>query len=148
MVQPMSTPPPTAPPPSQPAQNPMATHVKVIAVLEIVWGALMAIGALLALFIFTTGSALFQSAAEEEAEAQWLADASLGLGILIAVILGTLAVIGLLGGVKLLKHKRLGKTLTFVSAALALLNFPVGTAFGVYAFVILTRPETDQLLVD
>lgn len=152
MVQPMPTPPPgypPNPPPGQPqAENPMATHVKVVAILEIVWGALMAIGAVFALFVFTTGAALFQTASEEAEEAEWLAGASLGLGLIIALVLGTLAAIALVGGVKLLNHKRLGKTLTFVSAALSLLNFPVGTAYGIYAIVILTRPETERLLVD
>lgn len=148
MVQPMPTP-PASPPPGQPqAENPIAVHVKVVAILEIVWGVLAAIGALGALFVFTTGAALFQTAAEEAQEAEWLAGASLGLGLLIAAVLGTLAAIAFVGGIKLLHHRRLGKTLTFVSAAVSLLNFPVGTAYGVYAFVILTRPDTERLLVE
>lgn len=129
----------------QPATaNPMAIHVKVIAILELVWGVVAAIGALFAVFIFSTGAALFRSSGEPEAE--WLADASAGLGFLIAAVLVTLSVIAILGGVKLLGHKRSGKTLTFVSAALSLISFPIGTAFGIYAFIILTRPDTDRLL--
>ena len=128
------------------AENPMAIHVKVIAILELVWGVLAAIGALFAVFIFTTGAALFRSSGEEEAE--WLATASASLGFIIAAVLVTLAVIAILGAVKLLAHKRSGKILTFVSAALSLVSFPIGTAFGIYAFIILTRPDTDRLLAN
>jgi hypothetical protein len=127
-------------------ENPMAIHVKVIAILELVWGVLAALGALFAIFVFSTGAALFRSTGD--AETEWLANASAGLGFVIAAILGTLAVIAILGAVKLLGHKRSGKTLTFVSAAISLISFPIGTAFGIYAFIILTRPDTDRLLTN
>jgi hypothetical protein len=125
----------------------MATHLKVIAVLEIVFGSLAAIGAVFVLFIFTVGSAAINDS-EGQGTPEWVAGAAAGMGVLIGGILGIVAVIAIVGGVKLLAHKRSGKILTFVSAALALLNIPFGTAFGIYAIVILTRPETDSLLVD
>lgn len=125
----------------------MATHVKVIAVLEIVFGSLAAIGALAVLFIFTVGSAAIDDS-ESQGTPEWVAGAAASMGVLIGGILAVVAVIAILGGVRLLGHKRSGKILTFVAAALALINFPFGTAFGIYAIVILTRPETDQLLVD
>lgn len=138
-----------APPPQQQptGPNPMATHVKVIAVLEIVFGALAAIGALFVLFIFTVGSAAINDS-ESQGTPEWVAGAAASLGFLIAALLAAIAVISILGGLKLLAHKRSGKVLTFIAAGLALLNFPFGTAFGIYAIVILTRPDTDRLLVE
>jgi hypothetical protein len=130
-----------------PAENPMAIHVKVIAILELVWGILAAIGAVFAVFVFSAGSALFRSVGEQPG-AGWLADVSAALGFLITAVLVALAVVAILGATRLLALKRSGRTLTYVSAALSLLSFPIGTAFGIYAFVILTRPDTDRLLAN
>lgn len=49
-----------------------------------------------------------------------------------------------LAGVGLLQGKPWGRPLGFVAGALSLLNFPVGTALGVYAFWVLTRPEVER----
>lgn len=143
----MSPPAPSAPNLADPAQNPMATHLKVVAVLEIVWGALAAIGAVVVLFVFTVGSAVLRDARNQGAPT-WLSGAAAGLGLILAAIIGTLAVLALLGGTRLLKMRRSGKVLTYVVAALSLLNLPIGTAYGIYAFVILSNAKTDALLVN
>jgi len=136
-----------APPGAMPTANPMATHVKVVAVLEIVWGALAAIGALFLLFIGSVGAAILRSAQSDGAPG-WLAGAAGGLFLILAVVVGALATLAILGGTKLMAHKRSGKAITFVVAILSLLSFPIGTAYGIYALIILTREDTDRLLVD
>lgn len=128
-------------------QNSMAVHVKVVAVLEVIWGVLAAIAAVFVLFIFTVGSAVLKDA-EGSGAPSWLAGAAAGLGLIIAAIVGALAVLALVGGTRLLKLRRSGKVFTYIVAALSLINFPVGTAFGVYAFIILSNQKTDQLLVN
>lgn len=149
-----STPPPAAqptawqmsPPPAGAAQgeNPMAVHLKVVAILEIVWGALAALGAVIVLLIFSVANAATRAGGAPAFVPHLLAS----LGILIAVVLGGLAALAIVGGSKLLHRKRSGKTITFVVAILSLLSFPIGTAYGVYALIILTRDDTDRLLVD
>jgi hypothetical protein len=124
--------------------NPMAAHVRIIAILEIVWGFLVAFAGLAVLLLVALSSALTSGAGAPGFVPGIIAS----FGLLILIPLAALAVVALLGGFRLLARRRSGRTLTYVSAALSLLSFPIGTAFGVYAFVILTRPDTDRLLVE
>lgn len=134
-------------PPQAAAENPMAIHVKVIAILQLIWGIAVAIGAVFVLFAFTVGTAAI-SDSEQYGTPDWVAGAAASLGFLIAGILAGLAIVAILGSTRLFAHRRSGRVLTYISAGLSLLNFPIGTAFGIYAFVILTRPDTDRLLVN
>jgi hypothetical protein len=135
------------PPPQAQTENPMAIHVKVIAILQLVWGIAVAVAALFVLFFFTVGSAAIDDS-EQYGTPEWVAGAAASLGFLVAALLAGLAAVAILGSTRLLAHRRSGRVFTYISSALALLNFPIGTAFGIYAFVILTRPDTDRLLVD
>lgn len=135
-VPPQQVPPQTA--------NPMAPHVKVVAVLEIVWGFLLVFAGLLILLMVVLSSVLSSGAGAPG----FVPGIIVSFGLLILAFVAALATVAVLGGFRLLKHRRSGRTLTYVSAALSLLSFPVGTAFGVYAFIILTRPETEQLLAN
>ena len=130
--------------PGQPAQNPMLTHVKVVAILEIVWGVLAAIAAVFFLFAFGVATAVTGGAGAPSFVPGFLA----GMGIFLGLLIGALAALAIVAGMKLLKHQRSGRMMTYIVAAISLVSFPIGTAFGVYAFIILTRPDTDRLLVD
>jgi hypothetical protein len=48
-------------------------------------------------------------------------------------------------GVGLLKFRPWTRSLGAIIAILELLNFPIGTVFGVYALWVLLSPEADQL---
>lgn len=126
------------------AENPMSTHLKVIAILEMVWGVLAALGALVFFFIFSIGTA----ATKAGGAPGFVPGIIASFGLIFVVIAAGLAALALTGGIKLLNRKRSGKTLTFIVAVLSLISFPIGTAFGVYTLIILTRPDTDRLLVD
>jgi hypothetical protein len=140
------TPPAAASPPPapEPVHNPMATHLKVIAVLEIVWGVLAAVGALFILMAFSIGAGVTGSVGAPGFVPGLIAT----FGVFLVVLVGGLAALALVGGTRLLKLRRSGKVPTYITAALSLLSFPIGTAFAVYAFIILTRPDTDRLLVN
>ena len=133
------------PPAWQPAptgtENPMAIHVKVIAILFLVFGAFAAIGAFVVLTMFTMGAGLFA-----ESGADGLAGVIAGFGVFLAVFVAAFAVLYILAGTFLLKRKRAGKGWGIAAAVPSLLSFPIGTAIGVYALVILTRADTDRLL--
>ena len=122
-------------------QNPMALHVRIIAIIYLVFGALAAIGTLVVLVAFFSGAGLFASE-DEGGIAGFLA----ALGLFLALLVAAFAVMYLMAGRMLLKHRRAGKTWGIVAAIPSLFSFPVGTALGIYAMVILTRPETEQLL--
>jgi hypothetical protein len=125
------------------AENPMAIHVKVIAILFLVFGGFAAIGALLVLGSFLVGAGIFA-----EGDAGGFAGFLAALGIFLFVVVAAFAVLYLVAGMLLLKHRRSGKGWGIAAAVPSLLSFPIGTAVGVYALVILTRPDTERLLVN
>jgi len=121
----------------------VTTHVKVIAVLFIVFGAMSALVALLAPLGLGVLATLVGRSGDQDAA---VGATVLGLaGVLITVIAGVKAVLNLVTGWGLLKLKPWARIAGIVMAALNLLSFPLGTAFGVYALVILFRKDTEAL---
>jgi hypothetical protein len=121
----------------------VATHVKIIAVLFILGGALLLAGAFFTPMILGALAAVVGSSAEEGAA---VGAAVLGFtGVALSVILAVLALPNLICGWGLLKFRGWARILGIILAAIALTKFPVGTAFGVYALVILFKKETELL---
>lgn len=120
-------------------RNTMETHVQIVGILALVWGALAVAGGLL-MSLFT-GAALFPMMGS-------VGSLEAGMLSIMFLIMLLLAALAIATGVGLLKHHPWARTLGFVVAALSLFGFPVGTAFGIYAFWVLTRPETEDLLED
>jgi hypothetical protein len=105
----------------------MNTHVKIVAVLHILAGVLCLIAALAIFAVFGVAGGIVISQGEREA-------ASI-LGIVALVIGGFLAVLalpGIIGGCGLLARKQWAKVLVIVLGVLHLVNFPFGTALGIY----------------
>jgi hypothetical protein len=65
------------------------------------------------------------------------------IGFLVAIFLFLVSVPGLLAGYGLLQRKRWGRILAIVVGALHLASIPVGTALGIYTFIILANPEAE-----
>ena len=62
------------------------------------------------------------------------------------ILVGISGIIDIIGGTLLLQQKKSGKIFTYISAVFSLLNVPIGTAYAIGAFWILSKPETDQIL--
>jgi hypothetical protein len=62
-----------------------------------------------------------------------------GTGLALFVLI--LSLPGILAGYGLLKGKEWGRILALVVAVLGLLNFPLGTAIGIYALYVLLQQE-------
>jgi hypothetical protein len=121
----------------------MATHLKVTAVLFIAMGALLVCLALFMSLVFSVLGGVIGASGDEDAG---VAVAILGLsGVALTIMLLALAVPYVLCGWGLWKRRRWARILGIVLAALALTKFPIGTAFGVYALVILFKGETEKL---
>lgn len=127
------------------------SHSRLIAILHIVHGFLAAASAL-GLFLTVIALVGFKAAIE-----RWVfpirhsgggVDPELWLGI-ITLILVALYVIGALlftipaltGGYGMWRQKRWARKVVLLSAAVATLNFPFGTAIGVYTFWFLLSPR-------
>jgi hypothetical protein len=61
------------------------------------------------------------------------------VGTWIALFLTVLALPGLIAGVGLLKRQMWGRVLAIIVAFFGLINFPIGTAIGIYALFVLLQ---------
>ena len=67
-----------------------------------------------------------------------------GVGLLFAIG----SVPSLLAGIGLLRRKSWSRVITLVASAINLINFPFGTALGIYAIVLLSSPAVASVLND
>jgi hypothetical protein len=61
-----------------------------------------------------------------------------------AMFLAILALPGLIAGYGLLRRETWGRILALIVAFLGLVNFPIGTLFGIYAFFVLLQQEASE----
>ena len=119
----------------------MQQHVKAVAILSIFFGALWIFAGLI-VFAVITGVAGSITAHAGEMEAAWITG-------IVGTILGSICVIiglpSLIGGIGLLKFRWWARILILIVAALSLPAFPVGTAYGIYAFWALLHNDTKTL---
>ena len=121
----------------------MASHVKVIAILFIVFGALGAVMALFSSVIFSALAAIVGSTQDPDAS---LGVAVLGLtGATLTIVLLVLSIPNIVCGWGLLRLRPWSRILGIVLAAISLIRVPFGTIFGIYALVILFNKETEAL---
>jgi hypothetical protein len=123
--------------------NPMQTHVKVLATLHIVFGA---IGVLIGLGVFAVlGGIAGLVQMDGDPDAAMAIPILGGVGGLVLFVALLLSVPSIIAGVGLLKFRPWARILTIVLSILELLNVPFGTALGVYGLWVLFTPEGTQL---
>ena len=115
----------------------MQQHVKIVAILSIIFGAFMALGGLIVFATVTGGGML-----SDDVEARWITGV---VGTTIGGLLIVLSLPALIGGFGLLKHRQWARILIIIVAVLSLLNFPFGTAYGIYAIYVLMHDDVKPL---
>ena len=121
----------------------MATHVKVIAVLCLIFGAFGVLLALFSSFIFSALAALVGSTNDPDASAGM---AVLGLtGITLTIVVLVFSIPYIICGWGLLKLRPWSRILGIILAAISLIRMPFGTIFGIYALIILFNKQTEAL---
>jgi len=111
-------------------------HITIVGWLFIIGNAIYLLLGGLA-FIFMTGIGI----ASQEAEALPILTVVGGVG---AVFFTALALPGLIAGVGLLKRRSWARVLSLVVAILSLVNFPIGTAVGIYAIWVLMQADVSD----
>jgi hypothetical protein len=67
------------------------------------------------------------------------------IGFSVAILLTTLALPEIIGGIGLLKRKNWARILMMILAVLELFDIPIGTAIGIYTLWVLVNDETAKL---
>jgi hypothetical protein len=121
---------------------PMDTHVKVLAVLYIVFSALGTMAAFVVASVFGVAGVATAAGAGSDA----IALPIIGLtGAAVAAFLLVVSLPGFVAGIGLLKYKPWARILTIVLSALNLINIPLGTIVGVYGLYVLLSEEGTRL---
>jgi hypothetical protein len=116
----------------------MKQHIKILGVLNIVWGSIGALAGLVVLVVFgIVGTTIRREP-----------DAAIALPIIgvvggaISLFLLLLSVPSIVGGIGLLKFKPWSRILTIVVSAFHLLNIPFGTVLGIYGLWVLCSQDS------
>jgi hypothetical protein len=110
-------------------------HVTILGWLYIVGNAIfLLIGAFVFMLLAGIGVA--------SGDSQAMAILSI-VGTVVGALLAVLAIPGLVAGYGLLARKAWGRVLAIVVGILGLINFPVGTAIGIYAILVLLQEEAN-----
>ncbi len=128
----------------------MQSHVKILAVLHIVFGSIGLIAALVCLALFGFVVGLVQTAIEASGapEAQFAAPAVGIVGAIIVVLIVVFSLPGIITGVGLLQYREWARILGIVLAAISLPGVPFGTAMGIYGLWVLLNGETVRLFAN
>ena len=124
--------------------NPMQTHVKVLAILHIVFGALgVLVG--LGIFAFFGGMAGLAQMNSHDPDAAIAVPIMGAIGGFVLIGLLILSVPGIIAGIGLLSYQPWARILTIVLSILDLIHIPFGTALGVYGLWVLFTTEGVRL---
>jgi hypothetical protein len=123
--------------------NPMQTHLKVLAVLHIVFGVL---GVLIGLGVF----AMFGGIAgliqmDHDPDAAFVVPMMGAIGAFVLICALVLSVPGIIAGWGLLSFQPWARILAIVLSILHLVNIPFGTALGIYGLWVLFSNEGARL---
>ena len=118
----------------------MKKHIQIVAALHIALGALSLLGAIAVFVVFGMARSVVISQGEHQA-AGVLGIIAVALGIFLAA----LALPGIIGGWALLSGRSWGRPLVLVLGVLHLINFPFGTALGIYTLWALLHEPVSQV---
>jgi hypothetical protein len=111
----------------------MERHINVVAALHI---GMSVLGILLGIFVFIV--LFFIGDLSDDHQAQFVLSVvgKVAFGFIILV-----SIPGIIAGIGLFKRKEWARILTLILSVIDLVNFPFGTAVGVYSIWALVQPE-------
>jgi hypothetical protein len=106
-------------------------HNKLLSIFFFIQGGLqLVIGVIMTLVYGGVGGALL--AGGHKQEDRMVGGVFVVVAVVIGIMIAAFAAFNLFTGLKLLKERRVGRTVGIVASCLALLSFPLGTALGIY----------------
>jgi hypothetical protein len=116
----------------------MESHVKAVGIINI---ASSILGILAAIIVFAILNIVANIPDVDEEAVRILQI----IGIVIPWFLIIISLPGIVGGIGLLKFQGWARILILILAFLNLLNFPIGTAIGIYSIWVLLNNKTEKL---
>ncbi len=112
----------------------MRSHIKVVALVNLLYSALGMLAALGTLF-----GSIFGSIATLNPIVMVVGSVT---GVIAAAVIGGISLFGLIAGFALLNHQNWARYVILVVSAFRLFRWPWGTLFGGYSIWVLTHEET------
>jgi hypothetical protein len=119
-------------------ESTMKKHVTLVGALQIGFSTMGLIGAVVLYFVFAFANSFVPDADIASTILRFL-------GTILPLIIGTVSVFGLIGGIGLLSHQEWARILVLVVAAVGCLNIPFGTLKGVYSIWVLMQDEVIRM---
>jgi hypothetical protein len=123
----------------------MREHVKILGIIYLVFSCLGLLGALVLGGVFAFSGTMVGLAGQDDPDSLIALSILGALGTALFFLCLALSVPGIVAGWGLLNFKPWARILTIVLSALNLLNFPVGTAIGVYGLWVMLNQETEAM---
>ena len=115
----------------------MEKHLNVVAALEIGFGIFWIVFGGIILFVLSLVGGLI-----DDKDARFILPL---IGQIVAAFLFFTSIPGIIAGIGLVRRKEWGRILTLILSVIGLMNFPVGTAVGIYSIWVLVQDETVAL---
>ena len=115
----------------------METHVKVVAVLHLIFSGMLLLVGLMVVILMVSGGLI-------SGDKTAIAITS-GLGLFFAMLFILLSIPAIIGAIGTLKFRNWGRILLIIVGVFNLPGFPVGTALGAYTLWVLFQKETESL---
>lgn len=126
----------------------MENHIRILAILLIVWGAMHLIGAFV-LGLIGMGIPIVAFSAQSQQLGGSGEFAFTIVGIILCILAAFIllnALLGIVGGIGLMNRKPWSRIFCIVSSVVYVTNFPFGTALGIFGLWVLFNEETRQWL--
>ena len=118
----------------------MDKHITVVGVLQIAFGILGLIGAIIVSIVFNFVDNFVEG---DEVAIMVLG----GVKVILSLFLAFFSIIKIIGGIGVLNYKNWARYVVIVLAVFSCFNIPFGTLVGVYSLWALLRDETIALFV-
>lgn len=118
-------------------------HNKMLGIMHLAYGGMQVVSLVVMVFVFLVMGITFPFASSDSAAPPWELFAIIGVIVFAFTLILTIP--PLVAGYGFLKRKQWSKTAGAISAALALISIPMGTALGVYTFWFLFGEKGRQM---
>lgn len=109
----------------------MEQHIRAVAIIHIIMGALGLLAAIVVLGVFILGAGAASMSGDPDAPAAALFSGT--CGTILAVFIAVISLPSIIAGMGLQKRKEWARILTIILSVLNLFNVPIGTAIGAYS---------------